>query len=511
MRAIVNGGKEVKMMEYIFIALSDLTEQEDVRTVLEHELSGYRVSFVKPSIEPEALLQDYSFRLIIVDYAFGGGALAEFAVLWSLPCILIADIQQKQSLRQMLYNEMCSFLIRDNDKQYLDVLALIAEKQIQHSKALSMQNSYIRFSEDRYFKLVQNLPDVVFHLDVKGHIMFINQAVNKLGFSPQDLCGTHFSVFLRECSAVPVKPVSDLGGSGEGTDTTSSVCNIDGEQFMFGETGTFFGEIRTAPCIPNPKNEEAGETVGIIRDITGLYTKQQELEHINREKEKLLNELHHRARNNLQLIISMIQLHRDNVSSSESTQLLEHIKAEVRSIASAHEQLYGSECFSGILMDEYLRSIALDLQNSATETLRMRFTGKTPSLPIQQAILIGIIVCELFFLIGNCNSASSGRKPEISISGSTGEDDILSLIIAFMISAETMPEQFTPSESDQETTDGILLTLGGKQNRDRVPPKTQGKKLNTALLKILVEQLSGTLTFEEQQGALRGTIVLSGE
>lgn len=107
---------------------------------------------------------------------------------------------------------------------------------------------------------------------------------------------------------------------------------------------------------------------GIIvyfRDITDKklliienQNKSAELEKLLKEKELLLKETHHRIKNNLQLIVSMISLQSDKIAEPQSLELLEVTKLRIANIARIHERLYEDKKFSSINLKTFIKEIA---------------------------------------------------------------------------------------------------------------------------------------------------------
>lgn len=462
------------MKKILIIALSNSAEQEQVHSLLVENLSGYSVTCADPGVEPQMLLYSHPCHLIITDYEFGGGSFTEFALLWSLPFIFIADIEEKEKLRSTLHQETGTFLIRDREELYLQILPLLTEKQLHCKEAFSIQNSYIRHREELYFKLVQSLPDVIFHLDAEGRISFINDAVKKLGCTPQRFIGRHVSALLQKCRATPD-----------------------------------FEEMDTVACYYETGEEGSEEKVGIIRDIREQHRKQKELEKSNLEKEKLLRELHHRTRNNLQLLLSLLRLHRDHYGNGKWSTLLEQITMEVQSIALAHEQLYGPRSITEIDIHDYLQAIAQELLFSKMDSYRLHCTGDAPTLPIQKAVIVGLFISELLLYAKRSRVASQEMIYTINVSGIVWEGKPNSVRIEFIIpfcSREPPPQSSRRYTNDMEPACLPEQQLCSTAQDSYDKPES----LDTTLIEALVEQLKGRLTLDEEPGELKGAVDIPG-
>lgn len=472
----------------IIIAVTEPREQGRLRRCFEREEQPYELILLDPEVEVEAILNEYSFELIIFEPAFRQGEMAQFVDLWSTPFIILTDTGKREELRQVLHKEQAAFLLRDPDDHYLSMLPLLTAQLLFQRKSLKIQNAYIRLHEQRYYSLVQNLPDIVFHLDGEGRIIFINQAIRKLGLSPSRVTGRHLDDILSETGAVLLpagtpaadspNPQSSSAGS---TTATVPIALRDGTRIMFAGAISSFGEVSTASFSYHDGLHAVTGTAGIIRDITNGYNQQKLLEKSNSEKEQLLKEVHHRVRNNLQLILSLMHLHSDYYRGGICAPLLSHIHSEVRSIALAHEQFYEKQSVRGISLDEYLRTILLELRAGGEQEPQFHIGGEVGAVCLDHAIVVGLIVCELL-LFSFTLRASSPDAPTARISiAAEGDGDAerqLSISFHFALDSALQEEAHNSSAA--------------------VP-----------LMRVLAEQLGGSLVLEELPATLAGTISLS--
>jgi len=116
-----------------------------------------------------------------------------------------------------------------------------------------------------------------------------------------------------------------------------------------------------------------------------------------REKEVLLHEIHHRVRNNLQMIISLLHLQLANSADARARDALIESENRVHAIALAHELLYESDDLASVDVGEYLRVLVRQLRYSVTEPLAAELivTAKEVHLDVEQVVSCGLIVTEL--------------------------------------------------------------------------------------------------------------------
>ncbi len=116
------------------------------------------------------------------------------------------------------------------------------------------------------------------------------------------------------------------------------------------------------------------------------------------EKEVLLKEIHHRVKNNLQVVSSLLDLQSDYIEDEQTRQLFQESRSRVKSMALIHERLYETQDLSRIDFAEYIQSLARDVLRShrahaAGVTLKANVEGV--SLEIDTAIPCGLMINEL--------------------------------------------------------------------------------------------------------------------
>lgn len=155
--------------------------------------------------------------------------------------------------------------------------------------------------------------------------------------------------------------------------------------------------------------------VGAIVDETELHQKQRELKNSLREKEHLIAEVHHRVKNNMALITSILELQTDFVDDDKLVKIIENSQSRIKSIAMVHEELYRSESFSRIAVGEHIKQIALMHQQSYEykgKQFELDMDIDDLHLNINQAIPLSLLVGEL---ISNAMAHAYPDKNEGSI------------------------------------------------------------------------------------------------
>lgn len=209
----------------------------------------------------------------------------------------------------------------------------------------------------------------------------------------------------------------------------------------------------------------------IVNDITDKLITEKKLLHTIHEKETLIKEIHHRVKNNLQLISSIIYLKIASINDADLKDFLEDTRQKIRSIALIHERLLQTESLDKVEISDYLGKLIQDLKvtylrdglslNIATEIQKEWMT-------LDMAIICGLIVNEL--LTNAFKHAFTGRE-----SGN--------VTISF-----TKNAMFTLAVSD----DGVGLP----QN---ISPGSSNS-FGMQLIDVFVKQLNGELIIDRRDG-----------
>lgn len=145
-------------------------------------------------------------------------------------------------------------------------------------------------------------------------------------------------------------------------------------------------------------DEGSPEIVGALMDITASRQSQARLRDSLNEKEALLKEVHHRVKNNLQLISSLLSLQASRIPDPAVAELFADSRNRVRSMALVHENLYRAGDFSRISMMEHIQTLCAHLRRVyALSGAQVELvTDVEPlELDLDRAVSAGLIVNEL--------------------------------------------------------------------------------------------------------------------
>jgi two-component system, sensor histidine kinase PdtaS len=166
-----------------------------------------------------------------------------------------------------------------------------------------------------------------------------------------------------------------------------------------------------------------------------------------REKEALLKEIHHRVKNNLMVISSLLNLQSGSITDDQTRNAVRESQNRVKSMALIHQLLYQSELFTGIDFSEYLEQLMQSLQNTYSKpgrSIRYIIRAEPVKLDIDTAIPLGLITNELVTNAYKYAFVDNGSGT-IEVSLTETLDHNYSLQISD--DGKGLPDDFDPEES----------------------------------------------------------------
>jgi len=334
------------------------------------------------------------------------------------------------------------------------------------TKIVTESSSRARSSEARFRLLFDNSSEAIFVFGSIGadgvpeKIIEVNDmACNQLGYTHEEMVRLRPpDIFEMESRAKMTGVFSKLGAEG------SAVC----ECYYRTQGGD-----RKSVEISMQLFDMEGKRVIITnaRDITERKRTDDLVRSALREKEVLLREVHHRVKNNMQVISSLLNLQASQTSDPATKTMLEESRQRVRSIALIHEKLYNSANLGSIDFGTYLKSVTDELLRTfGRPDVSCVLDLESIPFEIDKAIPAGLIVNEL---LTNAlrHAFPSGTKGTVRVRLHSLGDDSVELVVQ---------------------DDGIGF-----------PPGTDISAATTmglAIVRTLVEQMQGTLAMETKGG-----------
>jgi PAS domain S-box-containing protein len=244
-------------------------------------------------------------------------------------------------------------------------------------------------SENRYKTLIEYMNEGVTIQDQNERITYVNTSfASMLGYSREELIGKKSFEFLDE--------------------KNRAVLDYNLEKRRQGKDNAYELEWKTKHdgrlitlVSPKPIRTNDGEYRGsfaVLTDITRKKAIEEELTNSINEKNVLLQEIHHRVKNNLQLIISMINLQKHQIPDERILRALTDTGNRIQALALIHELLYQSQDFYNINMNSFLNQLTLylfSLFRPEEQQIDIVKQVEAITLELYQAIPVGLILNEL--------------------------------------------------------------------------------------------------------------------
>ncbi|EMI72442.1 PAS domain S-box protein [Leptospira noguchii str. Cascata] len=184
----------------------------------------------------------------------------------------------------------------------------------------------------------------------------------------------------------------------------------------------------------------------IIRDITERKYDEEKLKKTLEEKEVMLKEIHHRVKNNLQVVASLLSLQSEHYGNERISRILKECERRIQSMALIHKELYQSENITKIDFYDYLDTLLVSLLHSFGKEKKVEFkiSSKPNFVSIETAIPLGLIVNEL--ATNSLKYAfSNGKDGLISVHLRL---DVLESVLEVEDNGIGMPEEFDLDKSE---------------------------------------------------------------
>ncbi|HSP88876.1 MAG TPA: CHASE domain-containing protein [Ignavibacteriaceae bacterium] len=243
-------------------------------------------------------------------------------------------------------------------------------------------------------QLLESTIEGIYGIDTKCRCTFINDSAAKmLGYEPEECHGRDMHELIHhhklngeiypfyECPII--KSMENQKG-----------VSIDSDVYWKKDGINFPVEYSSYPIVDN------GITTGAVvafTDITERKKSFSQIESSLKEKEVLLREIHHRVKNNLQIISSMLNLQTNYITDKKSLAIFEESRNRVRTMALIHEKLYQNESLSTLNIKDYVIELVNNLMRSyrADNRILPEINISDIFINTDTAIPLGLIINEL--------------------------------------------------------------------------------------------------------------------
>jgi len=354
--------------------------------------------------------------------------------------------------REIVYETIKTPLIDDHNR----VLGLVG---VSRDMTVRRQTEdALKKSEELLRALFEHANDAIFLIDLNGvHIRVNKKAADLTGYEMEELVG---------------KSVRDLVVPREYSDAENKLRGLlEGKTFPLYERIFRKKDGTEFPIEVNVALIRDGEgrplcVQSIVRDITDRKRKEGALRTALLEKELLLKEVHHRVKNNMQVVSSLLSLQKQFINDPALSEVLRESQRRIKSMALVHEKLYQSQDLSQVAFGNYIRSLVAHLvtsQQNQEDQIIIHFDLEDLFFDIQTAIPCGLIINEL---VSNAfkHAFPKNRKGEISIRLKHLDGD--SFLLAVKDNGVGLPDDFSIDVS--QTMGMQLITLLCEQLEGRI-------------------------------------------
>ncbi|MFW5695706.1 MAG: sensor histidine kinase [Alkalispirochaeta sp.] len=256
------------------------------------------------------------------------------------------------------------------------------EKQVQQkTRELQLSNSFLE-------SIFDHTGDVLFVLDRDYHIVRANRMARELYSAQVPVTGNIcFNAIYGRRVPCAVCPVREAIQSGSAQEAIVPYPNADNPERWF--------TVSAFPIL-----DEQGEVINVIesgRDITHLKALQDELTHAVEQKAMLLREVHHRVKNNFNLIMSVLNLQFGSIPGKRVATALQDSLDRIRSMALVHQFFYRSDSQKSLDFHLFVEHLLAELSKAYVADRSITIDMQIPDIQIgmDRAVPVGLIINEL--------------------------------------------------------------------------------------------------------------------
>lgn len=247
-------------------------------------------------------------------------------------------------------------------------------------------------SEARANQIIESAPDAMLVVDAAGRVARCNTRLEQLfGYRREELLGQPLDILIPE----RFRAGHDAARRGYFSAPRARYMGEGRDLFARRKDG---GEVAVEIGLAPLETAEGRVVLASIVDIGERLRTRRAIEAALREKTLLLNEIHHRVKNNLQIVASLLSLQAGQVANPAFSALIAESEGRVRAMALMHQVLYEHKDFARVELNVYLQRLAgllAQIHGAARRGIAVRVEADALTLDLTRAIPLGLVVNEL--------------------------------------------------------------------------------------------------------------------
>lgn len=272
-------------------------------------------------------------------------------------------------------------------------------------------------------QMIELLKDSLVSTDLEGFVKTWNRgAENLFGYTAFEAIGKHISfVYPPEEHGALESLIAELKEKGV-HETEARMKRKSGEKFY---------AILSLSMISDEQGEATG-MLGYSIDVTARKQMEEDLRQAVEDKDVLMKEIHHRTKNNMAVIQSLLNLQSGRMKDKAAMSSLNESAHRVKTLSTIHESLYSTGDLTSINIRSYLQSLATDLFNAfGADPSRVTLKINLPDIKmdVDQVIPIGLIVNELLTNVFKY-AFPDGKEGEVLLELSDSDEETFELQVA---------------------------------------------------------------------------------
>ncbi|OCL82892.1 putative sensor histidine kinase pdtaS [Aliarcobacter thereius] len=262
--------------------------------------------------------------------------------------------------------------IAKKEQEARDKLTLFQKQEIEHLKLINF--------------VLDNTADAIYWFKFDGKIVYVNDRLCKiLGYKKEELLNQNITIIDKKFNDI------------------EKIVIEKKKQFNYFESELTTKSGKTFPCFIAANYFSSSEKEEFIcafaRDITEQKRKEQIIKSSLEEKEILIKEIHHRVKNNLQILSSLLSMQKRREKNSEINTQLDKTRSRIYAISLVHEIIYKGDDLRFINMKQYLEELIEAMKGiyNLDEDLEIFIeASKEINFGINNSVLIALVIHELF-------------------------------------------------------------------------------------------------------------------